>query len=102
MWTKADREHIHAISGAVYLLAGFLFLLAVAVDDIAKLGLHNISAGGAQPPLISFALLSLLFGALNAGSGLQPALVSSSLTDLLKAVVVGQNRNLKSAGFANL
>ena len=37
MWTKADAMHLHALSGAVYMLLGGLVLLDVAAVDLMTL-----------------------------------------------------------------
>ena len=37
MWTSADQAHVHAVTGAVYMLLGAMVLADVAAVDLAKL-----------------------------------------------------------------
>lgn len=97
MWTKADWLHVHAVSGALHTLVGLVYLLDVIAGDVVRL------AGGAWEPHVSFdlVLLSMLFGAVNAVTGLQPSLLPRPFEDVLQLFGFGKAGNLQSAGFIN-
>eukprot|EP00929_Paragymnodinium_shiwhaense_P024231 TRINITY_DN14977_c0_g1_i15.p1 TRINITY_DN14977_c0_g1~~TRINITY_DN14977_c0_g1_i15.p1 ORF type:complete len:478 (-),score=94.22 TRINITY_DN14977_c0_g1_i15:731-2164(-) len=94
MWTKKDFGHLHAISGVLYCLFGAIYLLDIALHDIATLS----GVEGSLHVSNQAALLAMLVGSLNALSGLQPALLGS-WNDLPKLLGFGKNGNLKAAGF---
>lgn len=97
LWTSADAGHIHALSGAVYMLMGLAYMCDLVASDLAVLrgavGVHSLP--------VEWAFLSLACGAVNALSGMQPALLSRSLGDFLQAMGFGQHGSLKSGGFVN-
>lgn len=97
MWTAADFWHIHAVSGAAHTLIGLAFLLDVVAGDVAHLSGVEWTA---HVPF-DIVLASMFFGALNAVSGLQPALLPRPFDDLLQLLGIGEEGNLKSAGFIN-
>lgn len=97
MWTRADVAHVHAISGAVYMLMGLIYLLAAVGADL------SISRGSVDSQRLptEVAVVSLGIGAVNAVSGMQPALLSHSLADFKRAMGLGRGGNLRSGGFIN-
>mmetsp|Transcript_5765 Transcript_5765/g.10312 ORF Transcript_5765/g.10312 Transcript_5765/m.10312 type:complete len:377 (+) Transcript_5765:53-1183(+) len=97
MWTRADAWHVHAISGAIHTLIGFAYLLDVIVGDIVRL------SGGEWSDHVSleWVLLSMVFGAVNAVSGLQPSLMPQPTKDLAQLLGFGEDGNLQAAGFVN-
>merc|ERR1711966_513757 len=97
MWTKNDWAHVHAISGTGHTVIGFFYLIDVVAGDIARLN------GAAWTPHVSFewVLFSMLCGAVNALSGMQPSLVPGRVRDFPQLMGFGEDGNLKAAGFLN-
>lgn len=97
MWTSADFWHVHAVSGMVHTAIGAVYLLDVMAGDLAKL---SGTTWTAHVPF-DLVLLSMVAGAINAVSGLQPALLPRPFKDLLQLLGFGEDGNLKAAGFVN-
>jgi len=97
MWTRADFWHVHAVTGTIEILIGVLYLLDVAVGDIFRL------SGMSWSPLVPLeaVYLSLILGAVNGLSGLQPTLLPRPFDDFMQLLGLGENGNLKSGGFVN-
>jgi hypothetical protein len=96
LFTSADFVHIHAASGAAYMLLGALWLLDVVVYDLAVL--NAVHWERLLPTELS--LLCMLLGALNAASGLQPSLLGRP-RGLLEAFGLGEKGNPRTGGFVN-
>jgi len=96
LWTSKDAGHVHAISGACFALLGAMYLLDVMAHDIA------LASGFHWPRFMSTeaACAVLALGALNAGSGLQPALLSQP-KDLMRTLGLGPKGNPRTGGFIN-
>lgn len=97
MWTRADSMHVHAISGAVHTLIGFVYLIDIILGDLVRLN------GGEWQDHVSFEVVfvSMIFGAVNAVSGLQPSLLPQPTKDLAQLLGFGEEGNLQAAGFVN-
>eukprot|EP00439_Symbiodinium_sp_Y106_P023760 s159_g2.t3 len=97
MWTRADSMHVHAISGAVHTLIGFVYLIDIILGDLVRLN------GGEWQDHVSFEVvfISMIFGAVNAVSGLQPSLLPQPTKDLAQLLGFGEEGNLQAAGFVN-
>jgi len=97
MWTKNDFVHVHAISGAAHTLIGFVYLVDVVAGHLARM------SGAAWTDHVSFdaVLWSMVFGAVNALSGMQPSLIPGRVRDLPQLFGFGEDGNLKAAGFLN-
>lgn len=98
IWTSADAGHVHAFSGGLYTLLGVAYMLDTSAHDIAAL--NGISWEQHVP--FQVVLVTMAFGAINALSGLQPALLSRSLTELPYALGFGpEESSVRSGGFVN-
>mmetsp|Transcript_135982 Transcript_135982/g.290664 ORF Transcript_135982/g.290664 Transcript_135982/m.290664 type:complete len:456 (+) Transcript_135982:88-1455(+) len=97
MWTAADSLHIHAITGIVHTVVGLLYILDVAAADLAQM---NGMKWSEHVPF-EVVVASIVFGAANAASGLQPALLPRPFEDVLQLLGIGEKGNLGSAGFVN-
>lgn len=97
MWTRADAWHVHAISGGVHTLIGFFYLLDIMIGDVVRLN------GGQWSEHVPFDLVlaSMIFGAINAVSGLQPSLLPRPTQTLAQLLGFGEDGNLQAAGFVN-
>ncbi|CAE7533952.1 unnamed protein product [Symbiodinium pilosum] len=97
MWTRADSWHVHAISGAIHTLIGFVYLVDVIIGDLVRLN------GGDWTDHVSFewVLISMVFGAVNAVSGLQPTLLPQPTKNVAQLLGFGEDGNLQAAGFVN-
>jgi len=97
MWTAADAYHIHAVTGVFHGVVGLFYLLDVVAVNAATL------MGSSWSPLVPFELVvaSIVVGAINAVTGLQPALLPRPFKDLMQLFGFGEQGNLKSAGFIN-
>lgn len=97
MWTAADWMHVHAISGGAHTLIGLIYLIDVIAGDLVRLN------GGQWTNHVSLdvVLLSMLFGAVNAATGLQPSLLPRPFSDLPQLLGFGKDGNLQAAGFVN-
>jgi len=97
MWTKADWLHVHALTGAVHTVVGFVYLLDLVVGDVVRLN------GGSWSEHVSFEVViaSMLFGAVNALTGLQTSLIPRPFNNLAQLMGFGEDGNLGSAGFVN-
>lgn len=97
MWTRADAWHVHAISGGLHTLIGFFYLLDILVGDGVRLN------GGQWSEHVPFELVlaSMVFGAVNAVSGLQPSLLPRPTQTLAQLLGFGEDGNLQAAGFVN-
>lgn len=97
MWTSADAWHVHAVSGAFHIGIGVIYLLDIVIGDFVRL------AGGTWSAHVSIevVLASMVFGAVNALTGLQPRLLPGKIENLPQVMGFGPNGNLKSGGFIN-
>lgn len=97
MWTAADKAHIHAITGTIHISIGLVYIIDVIAGDVATLN------GMKWTPHVSLdvLLISMLFGAANAVSGLQRSLLPKPFKDLVECLGFGEKPNYKSAGFIN-
>ena len=97
MWTRADAWHVHAISGGVHTLIGFFYLLDIMIGDVVRLN------GGQWSEHVPFDLVlaSMIFGAINAVSGLQPSLLPRPTQTFAQLLGFGEDGNLQAAGFVN-
>mmetsp|Transcript_84500 Transcript_84500/g.149566 ORF Transcript_84500/g.149566 Transcript_84500/m.149566 type:complete len:414 (+) Transcript_84500:35-1276(+) len=97
MWTKADWLHVHAVSGAVHTLIGLVYLLDLMIGDVVRLN------GGAYTDHvpIEWVLGSMVFGAVNAISGLQTSLLPRPFNNPAQLLGFGEDGNLQAAGFLN-
>jgi len=97
MWTRADAWHVHAISGGLHTIIGLFYLLDILVGDVVRLN------GGQWSEHVPFELVlaSMVFGAVNAVSGLQPTLLPRPTETLPQLLGFGEDGNLQAAGFVN-
>lgn len=97
MWTKGDWAHVHAITGTAHTMIGFVYLCDVIAGDVARLN------GAQWTPIVSFDVVvwSIVFGAVNAISGMQPSLIPGRVKDVAQLFGFGEDGNLKAAGFLN-
>ncbi|CAK9076038.1 unnamed protein product, partial [Durusdinium trenchii] len=97
MWTRADSWHVHAISGGLHTVIGLFYLLDILIGDVIRLN------GGEWSSHVPFELVlaSMVFGAINAVSGLQPSLLPRPFDNLSQLLGFGEDGNLQAAGFVN-
>eukprot|EP00929_Paragymnodinium_shiwhaense_P114574 TRINITY_DN83018_c0_g1_i1.p1 TRINITY_DN83018_c0_g1~~TRINITY_DN83018_c0_g1_i1.p1 ORF type:complete len:467 (+),score=64.45 TRINITY_DN83018_c0_g1_i1:63-1403(+) len=97
MWTRADYLHIHTISGVLHTVIGTVYLIDIVLGDLVGF------MGGAWTPHVPFSLVlaSMLFGFINAVSGLQVTLLPRPFKTVEQLFGFGPDPNLKSAGFIN-
>eukprot|EP00913_Durusdinium_trenchii_P020555 g19308.t1 len=102
MWTRADSWHVHAISGGLHTVIGLFYLLDILIGDVIRLN------GGEWSSHVPFELVlaSMVFGAINAVSGLQPSLLPRPFDNLSQLLGFGEDAsagdgNLQAAGFVN-
>lgn len=97
MFTRADFWHIHAVTGTIHTVIGLVYIIDVLQADTSRF----FTGAGTEHLPFPIVLWSMLFGAINALSGLQPALLPRPFKDVLQLLGIGENGNLKAAGFVN-
>lgn len=97
VWTSADMGHIHAVTGAAYMLLGAIVLADFAMHDMAVLGGEQ----GVSLMPQELAYLALFLGVANALSGLQPRLLNPA-GGVAEGLGLGsKTSSTRSGGFAN-
>mmetsp|Transcript_52399 Transcript_52399/g.125166 ORF Transcript_52399/g.125166 Transcript_52399/m.125166 type:complete len:430 (-) Transcript_52399:161-1450(-) len=97
MRSPADAAHIHAMTGGIYLLAGFLYLTNIFIASFVALNGGIWESAFPQELLLA----SIGCGVMNSLSGLQPGLLANRGQDLASSLGLGPDANLKSGGFIN-
>jgi len=86
-----------ASGGTIHTVIGLVYIIDVLQADTSRF----FTGAGTEHLPFPIVLWSMLFGAINALSGLQPALLPRPFKDVLQLLGIGENGNLKAAGFVN-